>query len=134
VPPFGEANGRIRVDGCAGQGAYARWLSGASAWIRQKCSVPLRYLTQDARRTGRPGVGNAEAGDCACFCAKNSCQGATITDNGEDERSSELVSQRACESACHATSARARACSVVRAGTRQIRPSVFFESTPTTGV
>jgi hypothetical protein len=39
-------------------------------------------------------VGNAEAGDRACFCAKKSCQGATIADNGEGEKSSEFVSQR----------------------------------------
>ena len=47
MPPFGEANGRIRVVAVRVRG-LTRWLSGASAWIRQKCSVPLRYLTQDA--------------------------------------------------------------------------------------
>ena len=48
----------------------------------------------DPGRAAGPGVGNAEAGDRACFCAKKSCQGATIADNGEGEKSSEFVSQR----------------------------------------
>ncbi len=54
------------------------------------------------------------------------------SDNGDNERPSELVSERAGEHASHATSAPARACSVALADTRRIRPSAFFESTPAT--
>ena len=40
MPPSCEAYGRARVDGCAGPRAYARWLSGASAWVLPPAAPP----------------------------------------------------------------------------------------------